>query len=1237
MTYSAFVNSYTLHITLYDLFFFGMVFVGLNFALLLAFAKSINRAANRFLALALVAMILWMIRILAIDIRLETYLPHWDRLPMEFLLALGPLIYFYVLKITRPDYQLRGKDLLHFSPLLLEWFALVTETSESAKTGLATYATPVFQIANPVLQLLIFVSIITYLYKSYQLIQKFYRRLQPVLMDRSRLEFRWLRRLIGATALLWFLWIAYAAVDYFGYRSQLGIHVYYPFYIFFAVIIIWTAAAAFLKPQAARLAESAPSLTAPVPAELRSKGNWLKNAIQANLYYQDPDLNLGSLAEKLELTSHELSRIINTVFRKGFSDFINDYRVDDVIRKMQDPANDHITLLGLGYDAGFNSQSTFHRAFKELTGKTPAEYKKELPYYNLTAGLRTAAVISNHKITPMWSYQKLNRSYMIRNYFKIGWRNLVRNKVSSIINISGLAIGLACVLLIGLYVKDELGYDKSFKDDNRIYRVNIHEKMGNNEFVAAHTPPPVGRALQSNFPEVASFTRIFLPGDEVVHYVKNGRREAITEKKILSVDSNFVQFFGYPLLKGDPAKCLNGPNFVVLTETAAKKYFGDENPVGKNLSFDEYSTPFTVTAVMKDPPVQSSLQFDLLQCNLGMPLVKRFSWSWVWLQTGTFVKLNPNVPNTRADIQKLESRFPAMVRVQAASAFRRIGQPYDEFVKKGGKYDIMLQPIRDMHLYSAQIGNRYFVQGDIKYLCIFSAIALFIMVLACVNFMNLSTAQSAKRAKEVGIRKVLGSERRGLILQFLAEAFLYTLLASVIAVLVVIIVLPGFNQLASKSIHFAVLADVRIWSSMLLLMLLTALFAGSYPAFFLTSFKPVSVLKGKADFKTSKTGLSTRNVLVVFQFAVSAVLIICTMVVYKQLLYNQSRDLGYNKENVLVVNDAGRLGNNEESFRRAILALPEVANASISTNLPASEKFFEDDYVPEADPGDAGAPEKTLDMASYIVDDAFVPTLKLRIVSGRAFSKSYNDSASVILNETAARMAGWKNAVGKHLIYPGGDNRRYEVIGVMKDFNAASLHDEVTPWALFYTTSKSYTVGTSFVAVRLQPGDYSKAVAKIQAAWKTFMPDNPFEYNFLDQQYDELYKTDQTMGKVFSVFTGLSIVVACLGLLGLAMYTAERRTKEIGIRKVLGASVQNVVGMLSKDFLKLVLIASVIAFPVAWYAMNSWLQGFAYKTDISWWVFALSTGIVAAIALITISFQSLKAAMGNPVESLRSE
>ncbi len=719
--------------------------------------------------------------------------------------------------------------------------------------------------------------------------------------------------------------------------------------------------------------------------------------------------------------------------------------------------------------------------------------------------------------------------------------------------------------------------------------------------------------------------------------MNNGQKNSLTEKSILSVDSNFLQFFDYQLVDGNRAKCLNGPNSVVLTERAAKKYFGTKSAIGKNLVFDEYSAPFTVTAVLKDLPSQSSLQFDVLQSNVGMPPVKHFNWSWIWLQMGTYVKLKSNVANDAVAIQHIEVKFPAMIKVQAASAFKRIGQPFDAFIKKGNKYDLNLQPLTDVHLYSADIGSRFINQGDIKYVYIFSAIALFIMLLACVNFMNLATAQSAKRAREVGIRKVLGSKKKQLMAQFLAEAFFYTLFAAVIAVAIVAIILPAFNNLSGKALSMSILLNFSSLVSLLAIIVLTAVLAGCYPAFFLTSFKPVTVLKGSGDLKSSISGFFTRNMLVVFQFTVSTVLIICTIIVYKQLLFNQSMDLGFNKENVLVIADAGRLGKSEESFRQELLRLPQVASASISTGLPAQQNFFTDSYIPESTGDNTNTQDKHVDLTSFIVDESFVSTLKLKMASGRDFSKEFADSSSVILNEAAAKEMGWKNPVGKYMTYPGGNDTKFKVIGIVKDFNTQSLHNTISPFALFYTTSKTYNIGVSYIAVRIKPGDYSKAIAGIQTKWKEFMPDNPFEYTFLDAQYDSLYKTDQTIGKVFSVFTFLSLTVACLGLLGLAMYTAERRTKEIGIRKVLGASVQNVVSMLSKDFLKLVIIASVVAFPIAYYAMNKWLQDFAYPTAINWWIFGVAASITIIIALATVSFQSIKAALMNPVKSLRSE
>jgi putative ABC transport system permease protein len=823
---------------------------------------------------------------------------------------------------------------------------------------------------------------------------------------------------------------------------------------------------------------------------------------------------------------------------------------------------------------------------------------------------------------------------MIRNYIKIAWRNLIRKRVSSIINVGGLAIGLACVLLIGMYVKDELGYDQFFKGADRIFRVNTHEKTGNDEFTAGHTPPPAGAALLANFPEIESYTRIYKPGDEVIHYLDKGQRRSLTEKSLLSVDSNFLRFFNYPIVEGDRITCLNGPSSVVLTERAAKKYFGDASPIGKNLVFDEYSKPFIVTAVLKDLPSQSSLQFDVLQSNVGMPPVKRFNWSWIWLQMGTYVKLKDNVAVDSASIKRIEARFPVMVRVQAASAFKRLGQPFDEFIKNGGKYDLSLQSLTAVHLYSQGIGSRFINHGDIKYVYIFSAVGLFIMLLACVNFMNLATAQSGKRAKEVGIRKVLGSERKELIGLFLAEAFLYTLFAAVIASCIVSVCLPAFNQLSAKTLSLHAFINPNTLLAQVGLILLTTLLAGMYPAFLLTSFKPAAVLKGSGDFKNSAGGFFTRNLLVIFQFTVSTTLIICTIIVYKQLIYNQSKDLGFNKENVLIIPNADKLTKNEESFRQELLALPEVAGASISTSLP-TQNSYTDTYKPEVADGNA-SDGKDIWLSSFMVDESFVPVLKMQIEEGRNFSKEFADSSSIILNETAVKQIGWSDPIGKTVYYPG-DRTQFKVVGVVKDFNTESLHNPITPFALFYKTSSAIHVPASYMSVRIKAGDYRNAIAHIQNKWAGFMPDNPFDYSFMDAEFDALYRTDQTIGRVFSVFTGLSLTVACLGLLGLAMYTAERRNKEIGIRKVLGASVQNVVTMLSKDFIKLLVVAAFIAFPIAWYAMNNWLQGFAYRTEVSWWVFALSTGIIIIIALITISFQSIKAALANPVDSLRSE
>ncbi len=828
---------------------------------------------------------------------------------------------------------------------------------------------------------------------------------------------------------------------------------------------------------------------------------------------------------------------------------------------------------------------------------------------------------------------------MLRNYVKIAWRNMLRNKTNSIINIAGLAIGLACVILITLYVRDELRFDRFLHNSGRIYQVNIDAVMAGQANYNSNTPPPVGPALQKAFPEIEAYTRFYAYGmdNEVISNDANSKTQNhFTEKKLLAVDSNFLQVFDYAVKEGDATHCLQQVHSIVLTETTAKKYFGNADAIGKNLVLDQYREPFTVTAILKDIPAQSTIQFDLLIPIAACPAVKHFSWSWVWRLMNTYVLLNRKTQTDAASIKKLESKFPAMVRVQAASAFKRIGQPFDEFLKKGGKWDFHLQALTDVHLYSANIGSPFLTTlGDIKYVYIFSAIALFIITLACVNFMNLSTAQSAVRAKEVGIRKVLGSEKKQLIKQFLIEALLYSFISTLIALALVFLLLPVFNKVAGKTLDFSSIFDSGIWLFVLLLTTLTGLLAGSYPAFYLTSFNPVVVLKGGV-FKKSVANLLIRNGLVVFQFTVSIALIICTIILFQQLQFTQNKDLGLKKDNVIIIPNAEKMeGSAEETFRQQLTVIPGVVHASISTCVPPKIPFG-DDYIPEPT-GVKESLAKDLSLSSFMVDEEFIPALNIQMLAGRNFSKEYNDSASVIINETTVKQGGWRDALGKYIIYPGNNDQRFKIIGIMKDFNTASLRNEVSPFALFHYSSKTYTTPASYVVASIQSGNIKDVMNELESKWKTFAPSVPFEYSFLDKNYEALYNAEQRMGTVFGIFTFLSIAVACLGLFGLSVYTAERRKKEIGVRKVLGASVQSVVNLLSKEFIKLVCIAAVIAFPLAWWTMDSWLRDFAYRISIQWWVFACAGIIALLIAVLTISFQAIKAAVANPVRSLRTE
>ncbi len=826
---------------------------------------------------------------------------------------------------------------------------------------------------------------------------------------------------------------------------------------------------------------------------------------------------------------------------------------------------------------------------------------------------------------------------MFRNSIVIALRTILHNKTNSIVNIAGLAIGLASVILISLYVRDEHQYDRFFKDADRIYQVDMDVMMGGQGGLISNTPPTVGPALQKTFPEIAAFTRFYVMGNEVISNDANSKTQNhFTEKHFLAVDSNFLEVFDYAFKKGDASTCLQKPNSIVLTETTAAKYFGKEDAVGKYLVLDEYRQPFEVTAVLKDIPAQSTIQFDLLIPTTACPPVQHFSWSWVWLQMNTYIKLNKNVPNDRESIKRLVSKFPSMVKVQAASAFKRIGQPYEEFIKKGGKWDFYLQPMTYVHLYSANIGSQFlYTLGDIKYVYIFSAIALLIIILACVNFMNLSTAQSVTRAKEVGVRKVLGSEKKQLIRQFLIEALVYSFISSLFALILVAFSLPLFNTVSGKSLQFKSIFQSGIWIFILLLTILTGLLAGSYPAFYLTSFNPVSVLKGGV-FKKSISNQLIRNGLVVFQFTISIGLIICTIILFQQLKASQTKDLGLKKDNVIIIPNGEKMSaTDEETLRQELTAMPGVNHASITTSAPTMQSFG-DTYIP--DPSTAKEKlAKDILLNSFMSDDQFVPTLHIQILLGRNFSKEFNDSTSVILNETAVEQIGWKHPLGQYMTYTGHNDQRFKVIGVMKDFDVESIRNKMTPFALFHSSSKTYYIGTSYLVISVDPQRTKTLLSKFESRWKNFSPSVPFEYSFLDKNFEAMYSSEMKMGTVFGVFTALSIFVACLGLFGLSVYTADRRKKEIGVRKVLGASVQSVVTLLSKEFVKLVLIAAIVAFPIAWWAMHSWLQGYEYRITIEWWVFILAMMLALLIAIFTISAQAIRAAMANPVDSLRSE
>ena len=806
---------------------------------------------------------------------------------------------------------------------------------------------------------------------------------------------------------------------------------------------------------------------------------------------------------------------------------------------------------------------------------------------------------------------------MIRNYLKTALRSLQKNKGFTAINVLGLALGLATCLLIVFYVVDELSYDRYNVNANRIYRVNEDLKLGDNKVQYAVCMPPLAQTLKTDYPEVENTVRLKNAGGM---HVKKGN-EVILERNVLFADPSLFDVFTLPIIYGNKATALTEPNTVVITESTAKKYFNKLDIVGEDLIIDG-NKPVKITAVIKDVPKQSHFNADFFLSMSSFPDSK--SNEWLRSDYNTYVLLRQG-----ANYKNLEAQFPELLRKYSGSQMQsELHISLDAFEKSGSYFRMNMTPLTDIHLHS-NLSGELGVNGTEQYVYIFSAIAAFILLIACVNFMNLSTARSSNRAREVGVRKVLGSARKYLIAQFLAESILVTFLATTIALLAAALILPVFNQFSGKNIEITSHTLIWLLPVALITVLIIGFLAGLYPAFFLSAFQPIDVLKGKISngFK----GGRLRSFLVVFQFSISIFLIIGTLVIYNQLHYIQSRDLGYDRNQVLVIENSFELGNQAKLFKQEVKQLPGVADATLTGFLPTSMNSNTSIFYKEA----VIDPKKSIFPQTWSVDENYVKALGMKMVAGRSFStQMQTDSNAVVINETAAKFLALSNPVNT-IIYrsSGGPNtvlKPYTIIGVVKDFNFSSLRNNITPVIMLLNED------TGNLGIKVQTANIPALLSQIQDKWNALSPAH-MQYSFMDQQFDAMYRSEQRIGVIFMAFTVLAIAIACLGLFGLAAYAAEQRTKEIGIRKVLGASVANIAGMLSKDFIKLVLIAIVISSPIAWFLMQKWLQDFAYRVSLHWWLIALAGFAAIFIAIITIGFQSIKAAITNPVESLRSE
>jgi putative ABC transport system permease protein len=798
---------------------------------------------------------------------------------------------------------------------------------------------------------------------------------------------------------------------------------------------------------------------------------------------------------------------------------------------------------------------------------------------------------------------------MLINHFKTAFKVFSKNKGFTAINIIGLSVGIAACLLIVLYVVNELSYDRYNLNANRIYRITEDVRLNGNEASYAGTPKPLKGQLMM-LPAIEKTTRLIPMRSLFItpqkFFIKKGNT-SIEEKNVVFAESDLFDVFTLPIIEGNAVTSLSAPYSAVITESTAKKYFGSTNALGQTITIND-SNVYKVTAVIKDIPTQSHFNYDFFLSYSSTPESKSNSWGYSGIHNYVVVRSGADIHQLEKEIREIELKnYPASLTVD------------------DNHLNVLLTPLADIHLRSTSL---YELEkgGSIQYVYVFSFIALLILLIGCVNFINLSTARSAGRAKEVGVRKVLGSSKKYLVMQFLSESVLITLISTIIAAIIIRGALPFFNQLADT--HLAITPASLAWiiPALIALVLVIGLLAGAYPAFYLSAFKPILVLKGKlaSGFKRSVL----RGALVVFQFSISIFLIASTLIIYKQMHFIQNKNLGFNRSQMLVIKNSNLLGKQARLFKDALKQIPGVEGVTMSSYLPTGQERNITGLFP-------GLPiDIKQDVLSefWSVDENYLKTLGMDLLSGRNFSNQMaTDSSAIVVNEAFVKKFGFKDALNKEVYRASFGIQQYHIIGVIKDFNFNSLRTDIKPLAL------NYGEDNGAVTARVKTTNLPGLLARIGSKWKELSSNQQFEYSFMDDDFDATYRSEQHMQQIFFSFSALAILIACLGLFGLATYAAEQRRKEIAIRKVIGASGAKIINMLSIDFVRLVGIAIIIASPVAWFVMNRWLQDFAYRIDIGWWVFVVAGVLAVLVALVTVSFQAVRAVMANPVKSLRTE